>query len=135
MQKIRFTLHGLLMGLEFKDRSNIEVEAKKILVDNKSFVEKVTEATVVNKEFLDMILETSVRDGELDGHVERHVGYEYTLEKVIPDSLEKMDILKLIFNTNLELERRLSSKVDAINAECELTEDDLDEMVYEYEII
>lgn len=135
MKKIRFAVNGLLMGLEFKEGSNIEVEAEQMLANKTSFIEEVTGARVVssNRNFFDGALETTVRDGEIDGYVERHVGYKYTLEKEISDSLQDKDIKMLIFNTDIELERKLCSEVNAINADCE--EEFLEFQEYAYQII
>lgn len=136
MKTIRFELKGMLMGLEFAEGANIDVEAENLLLNNLSIVKEVTDAKIVNKEFVTDVLETAVEDGTIEGYVERHIGYAFTLEKDIAKSLTNKQIIDLLFNMDLALEKELCEKVDAINAEPEKEElEELIEFGYQYSVV
>ena len=133
MKTIRFKLNGLLMAVDFKEDANIEVEAEKMLRHKVSFIENTYDCSIVNNTLLDIVLETAMPDDELEeGFTERHIGYELEIEKRIYSSLRKKDILDLIQDMDLKINRDLSLMIGAIKFIPEESERDFD---YEYDIV
>lgn len=133
MKTIKFTLNGLLMAIDFRKDANVEVEAERMLRHQVSFIENTYDCKIVNDTLLDIVLETAIPDDEIEeGYIERHVSYKLDVEKRISSFLKKEDILNLITEMDLNINRDLSLSIGKIEF---ILEDADCNCEYKYDIV